>query len=193
MGVRHFDESRITLAMAMVDRYINSKDDYFEKKESVKGLIREQSWIKENFIIDINTADSYIDDNIYITVTGTSAEQGDDGQVGRGNRANGLITPSRPMTIEAVAGKNPVSHVGKIYNLFALDLSREIVKRNYACGACVHVVSQIGKPINEPQIVDIELRDQNVKDIVLTELAQHMLNELPQIWKKVVKGEYEVA
>ena len=55
---------------------------------------------------------------------------GDDGSVGRGNRANGLITPNRPMSMEATSGKNPINHVGKIYNLLsnkmAEDITREI-------------------------------------------------------------------
>jgi len=55
--------------------------------------------------IVINNADT--SETAYLTVTGTSAEAGDDGQVGRGNRANGLITPCRPMSLEAVAGKIP--------------------------------------------------------------------------------------
>jgi S-adenosylmethionine synthetase len=38
--------------------------------------------------------------SVYLTVTGTSAEAGDDGEAGRGNRVNGLITPYRPMTME---------------------------------------------------------------------------------------------
>jgi S-adenosylmethionine synthetase len=62
----------------------------------------------------INTLDAANADGekgIYLTVTGTSAEQADDGQVGRGNRVGRLITPSRPMSLEAVEGKNPVSHV----------------------------------------------------------------------------------
>ncbi len=33
--------------------------------------------------------------------SGLSAETGDDGQVGRGNRVNGLITPNGPMSLEA--------------------------------------------------------------------------------------------
>jgi S-adenosylmethionine synthetase len=43
-----------------------------------------------------------------------------DAQFGRGNRINGLITPCRPMRLEAAAGKIPVTHVGKIYNVMAL-------------------------------------------------------------------------
>ncbi|MHA1487030.1 MAG: methionine adenosyltransferase, partial [Promethearchaeota archaeon] len=54
---------------------------------------------------------------LYLTITGTSAEAGDDGEVGRGNRSNGLITPCRPMSLEAVCGKNPINHVGKLYNV----------------------------------------------------------------------------
>jgi S-adenosylmethionine synthetase len=50
---------------------------------------------------------------VYLTVTGTSAEAGDDGEVGRGNRVNDLITPYRPISLEAAAGKNPVTHVGQ--------------------------------------------------------------------------------
>lgn len=42
---------------------------------------------------------------LHLTVTGLSAEMGDDGQVVRGNRVSGLITPDRPMSLEAAAGK----------------------------------------------------------------------------------------
>lgn len=60
-------------------------------------------------------------------MTGTSAEAGDDGEAGRGNRINGLITPFRPMTMESVAGKNPVTHVGKLYNITAGLIAQRLV------------------------------------------------------------------
>ena len=63
---------------------------------------------------------------MYLTLLGTSAEQGDSGQVGRGNRVCGLISLNRPMSVEAAAGKNPVSHVGKIYNVLAHELAMRI-------------------------------------------------------------------
>jgi len=75
-----------------------------------------------------HTADGDTPESIYLTVTGTSAEAGDDGEVGRGNRANGLITPYRPMSLEATAGKNPVTHVGKIYNVLAQRIAAGIVR-----------------------------------------------------------------
>jgi len=86
-------------------------------------------------------------------VSGLSMENGDDGSVGRGNRANGLITPMRPMSMEASAGKNPVTHVGKLYNVLASQVADEIV--NLGRGDIVEVqtriLSQIGKPIDYPQ------------------------------------------
>jgi hypothetical protein len=61
----------------------------------------------------------YLDRSVRVslTVLGTSAEGGDCGEVGRGNRVNGIAASNRPLGLEAAAGKNPVSHVGKIYTL----------------------------------------------------------------------------
>src|SRR4030065_974903 len=103
--------------------------------------------------ITINAADNYEKNIYYLTVTGTSAECGDDGQVGRGNRANGLITPYRPMTLEATAGKNPITHTGELYTLGAKEISREITNVPDISGADCYLVSQIGKPITETQTV----------------------------------------
>jgi len=95
----------------------------------------------------------------YLTVTGLSMEAGDDGSVGRGNRANGLITPNRPMSLEATAGKNPVNHVGKIYNLLSILIAQDIVKETNGNVKEVHVriLSQIGKPVDQPQVASLQL------------------------------------
>src|SRR3990172_851978 len=95
---------------------------------------------------------------IYLTVSGLSAEMGDDGQVGRGNRVNGLITPGRPMSLEAAAGKNPVSHVGKIYNVLANAIAREVCAEvAEVAEASVQLVSRIGQPLARPSaaVVDV--------------------------------------
>ena len=95
---------------------------------------------------------------MYLTVTGTSAEAGDDGQVGRGNRANGLITPYRPMSLEAMAGKNPVSHVGKIYNVLARHVAEAIISTMPQVSAAqCYMVSEIGKPVATPAITHVRL------------------------------------
>lgn len=109
----------------------------------------------------INTLDDpeAIDEaGLYLTVTGLSAEMGDDGQVGRGNRVNGLITPGRPMSLEAAAGKNPAAHVGKIYNVLANEIARAVREQvEGVLEASVQLVSQIGRPIAEPWAASVQV------------------------------------
>lgn len=187
MGVKTYQKSNFTIAIAMVDKYISSLEDYISKINLIKAYIR-NSLNLTDAIIDINTADDYSRESIYLTVTGTSAENGDDGQVGRGNRINGLITPYHPMSLEATSGKNPVSHIGKIYNYFAMDLSRLIVENNFSEEANVFIVSQIGKPINEPQLIHIKLKNIKLDPEKIRDLVIEQLKELPQYWKKIIKA-----
>lgn len=191
MGIRNSEEITLTVAIATVDKYISSLEDYVDKINDIKVALNEQKWIGSTTKIDINTADNYETESIYLTVNGTSAESGDDGQVGRGNRSNGLITPYRPMTLEAIAGKNPISHVGKIYNLFAVELCKRVVQGKHAEQAYAFMVSQIGKPINEPLVLDIQLKEQNSDTVVIKHIAEGMLREMPNMWKKIINKEYE--
>jgi S-adenosylmethionine synthetase len=93
------------------------------------------------------------------TVTGTSAEAGDDGNTGRGNRVNGLITPMRQYSMEATAGKNPVNHTGKIFNVVAQRIAAQVHREVMGVReAYVRLLSRIGAPINEPQIASVALR-----------------------------------
>lgn len=184
MGVKDHSGYYFTIAIAMIDKYISNLNDYVSKIKQVKDFIHSNLPLP-NTTIYINTADDYDRESIYLTVTGTSAESGDDGQVGRGNRVNGLITPYRPMSMEATAGKNPVSHIGKIYNYFAMDLSRAIVENDFADEANVFIVSQIGKPINEPQLVHIKLKNGGDKKRI-EDLVKEKLNSLPEYWKRII-------
>jgi len=193
MGVRRRDNITLTLAVAFVDKYVLGIDDYRDKKREIGSLIKRQDWAPGNLGLEINTADDYDSGSVYLTVTGTSAEQGDDGQVGRGNRVNGLITPYRPMTLEAAAGKNPVSHVGKLYNIFAQELCRAVVEKGFARDACAFLVSQIGKPINEPQALEIKVYGKSPDISGIRQTALEMLEEMPRMWEGIVKGYYSIA
>lgn len=188
MGVKVSRQLQVTIAIAMVDQFIFHIGDYMTKINQVKSYLRSTLSLSEA-IIDINVADNYANESVYLTVTGTSAESGDDGQVGRGNRINGLITPYRPMSLEATAGKNPISHVGKIYNLFAFELSKAIFEMRYAEEASVFIVSQIGKPITKPQLLDIRVKNQLVSDKQIQDLATQKLNEITSLWKKIIDSE----
>ncbi|MDM7266324.1 MAG: methionine adenosyltransferase [Aquificaceae bacterium] len=199
MGVRIKDRYRLTIALAFVGKYIKDIEDYFQKKEAILKRVKErvEGVVGKEVEVFINTADSKEENSVYITVTGTSAEQGDDGQVGRGNRVNGLITPYRPMSLEAAAGKNPVSHIGKIYNRVANLIAQRVVKEiEEVEESYCYIVSQIGKPINEPQVLDVSVRiKKDIKAIeeVVRRIAQEELDRMPEVWKGFVEGLYPVA
>lgn len=161
MGVRRQDNIRLTIAAAMVDRHIPDKEHYASVKEELTDRVLDlcKKHTERNVVVDVNTGDNYDTGVYYLTVTGLSMENGDDGSVGRGNRVNGLITPYRPMSLEACAGKNPVTHVGKLYNVLAKELAQEIHDAGQGDIAEVHmrIVSQIGKPIDYPQAATAQL------------------------------------
>ena len=199
MGVRLGEKIRITIAAAFVDRYVENVEDYLAKKEVIrqKALENAAKYTDKEVEIFVNTADNPADGSVYITVTGTSAEAGDDGQVGRGNRPNGLITPYRPMTLEAAAGKNPVSHVGKIYSAVANIIAGRVVREIEEIEeAYCYMVSQIGKPITEPQACDVKIRTKrDIKGIeeVIRKIAEEEIAKIPEIWKGYVEKKFTVA
>ena len=115
-------------------------------------------------------------------------ENGDDGSVGRGNRVNGLITPYKPMSMEAAAGKNPVNHVGKLYNVLSLYIARDIYHNTNAGETQVKILSQIGKPINEPLVCDIstekELSSEAQKEV--RKIASDWLDNIKQVTEDII-------
>lgn len=157
MGVRRDSEIGLTVALAMVDSEIRSAAQYFEAKHALARDLadRTAATVVINTLDDPEAAD---ESGLHLTVTGLSAEMGDDGQVGRGNRVNGLITPGRLMSLEAAAGKNPAGHVGRIYNVLANEMARAVCKElPEVLGASVQLVSQIGRPIAEPWAASVQV------------------------------------
>ena len=155
MACRKGNEIDLTVAVAMVDSEVKDKVHYKSSIEQATERISDfaQKFTERKVSVFVNTADDYAKEIYYLTVSGLSMENGDDGSVGRGNRANGLITPMRPMSMEASAGKNPVTHVGKLYNILANQVAAEIVKMGRGDIVEVHtrILSQIGHPIDMPQ------------------------------------------
>ena len=162
MGYRSGDKIRLTVAAALVDSEIDDADAYANVCREIHDKLADQAskLTHREVAIDDNTADDPELGRYYLTVTGLSMEAGDDGSVGRGNRANGLITPCRPMSLEASAGKNPINHVGKIYNLLGILIANDIVKETGGNVKEVHVriLSQIGKPVDQPQVASLQIQ-----------------------------------
>ncbi len=199
MGVRKNNKITVTLAVAFVDKYVKTVQDYIEKKQNLNQYVLQiaSSLTKHEIEININTADKPEKESIYLTVTGTSSEMGDDGQVGRGNRSSGLITPYRPMSLEAAAGKNPVSHVGKIYNAAAMSIAQKIVDQvDKIQEVYCYLVSQIGKPITQPLAADLKIRYKNKPckraEKQAIKIANQEIEQLPNAYKKFLKHKYQL-
>jgi S-adenosylmethionine synthetase len=146
-------------------------------------------------MIDINTADNPDTGSVFLTVIGTSAEMGDDGSVGRGNRCNGLITPNRPMSMEATSGKNPINHIGKIYNLLSTQVARECVAKVEGIEEIyVRILSQIGNPIDQPLVASAQIIPKpgsNFKTLSyeVEALFESSLENVTCVTEKVINGE----
>src|SRR3989337_640040 len=161
MGVRHGDSIRLTIAAALVDRFVPDKGHYRNVVQELRERVLDNAvkHADRAVKVDINTGDNPDAGIYYLTVTGLSWENGDDGSVGRGNRVSGLITPYRPMSMEAAAGKDPVTHVGKLYNILSFEVAERLVKENRGRvkEVWIRIVSQIGKPIDEPQAATAQI------------------------------------
>lgn len=198
MGLREINTITITVAAAMVDRYCADIGDYVEMKskmeESFTNVARKYTGRKVK--VEINTADIIRkkSTSVFLTVNGTSAEMGDDGSVGRGNRCNGLITPNRPMSMEATSGKNPVNHIGKIYNLLATEIARDACQNVDSIEEIyVRLLSQIGHPIDYPLVASVQCiakRGYDFKDYQadVEEIVNSRLENISDITRLVING-----
>ena len=191
MGLRKNHDYNLTVAMAFVDRFIDSENTYFKRKDEIleetKGFVKSKFGLK-NVSIGLNTLDQMGRGigGMYLTVLGTSADDGDCGQVGRGNRVNGIIPLNRPTCSEAAAGKNPVSHVGKIYNLLTYRIADKICQNvSGVREVYVWLLSQIGQPIDQPKVATAQLIMKKGKSLkkVSGEVRETIETELANIDK----------
>lgn len=196
MGLRKNNHIDLTIAGPLISSLTKDMNHYISIKEEVKDRISNLALKLTEYPVTIyfNTADNPEKGNVYLTITGTSAEQGDDGNTGRGNRVNGLITPCRPMSLEATAGKNPINHVGKIYNVLANQTANKIYSEvNGIKEVYVKILSQIGKPIDQPLVTDVqlilgekvELNDINAE---IKNIVDEQLKNIRHISAEIVEG-----
>ncbi len=204
MGLRRGKELDLTIAMPLLAPFVSSERVYFALKEAILGEMRGFLGKCAGFgrtSVHYNALDLEGRGlgGIYLSLLGTSAEDADSGQVGRGNRVNGLISMNRPMGTEAAAGKNPVSHVGKIYNVLAHRLAREICQEiDGIKEAYVLLLSRIGSPIDRPQMATAQLLlergrrigeiARQVEDIIARDMAG-----ISAFCGALARGEYPVC
>ncbi len=199
MGLRRGRTIDLTIAAAIISHKVLDPGEYMSVKEEAKNIVLDNAAkIAPDYDVNvyINTGDLPEKNVFYLTVTGTSSEHGDDGMTGRGNRANGLITPLRPMSLEATAGKNPVSHVGKIYNVVANDVANRIYSEvRGITEVYVKILSQIGRPIDDPLVADVKVKLEGDGDLPadvrneIRGIVDEALSGITRYTEKILRGE----
>ncbi len=188
MGRRFNGETIINVAAAFIDQPLENANDYIRERDRLKSTISERFNIPATHLF-LNTADKDDEGSFYLTVTGSSLEQGDDGSTGRGNRIMGVIAPFRPQSLEATAGKNPNAHVGNIYNIWAAIIAQNIYEETSIANN-VAIVSTIGKPITECDVFisTSEEADRTICQRIVNEVAQDYLN----ITRKIIDCSFDM-
>jgi len=204
MGLRCRDELDLTVAMPLMAALVGSERDYFARKEAIRSEMYRFMADRGGFgrvTLHFNTLDQQGRGlgGVYLSLLGTSAEDADSGQVGRGNRVNGVIPIGRPIGTEAAAGKNPMSHVGKIYNVLAHRIAREICQRVEGVqGAYVLLLSQIGDPVDRPLMANAQLLLERGRQLAelsdrVEEVFQREFAGINSFCLSLARGEYPVS
>ena len=106
---------------------------------------------------------------------------------------------NRPISSEAAAGKNPVSHVGKIYNFLSYRIADQVFKRVEGVKETyIWLLSNIGQPINEPKVVSAQvILDDGVKlrevSSEIEETIKHEFDHLAEFCMDLAQGKITVC
>ena len=205
LGARLDHQLLLTVAMPVLAQAVRTEAAYFRVKARVLHAIQEyvhgQPHGCKRVEIRLNALDRRGKglEGMYLSLLGTSAEQGDSGQVGRGNRVSGVIALNRPMSGEAAAGKNPVSHVGKIYNVLAHELANGIYHRvSGVREVTVWLCSEIGRRISHPNIATAQVSlapgvPLRRVQAAVRQIVQDGLDDLGPFCQALAQGKYSVC
>lgn len=191
----------VTVAMPLLCRLVASEAAYFARKEEIVQALAHR-FRALPFAVEwhLNSLDGpgRGSEGTYLSLTGTSAEDADSGQVGRGNRANGLIAFSRPTGGEATAGKNPVAHTGKIYSILAYRLAAKMHERCPGLAEVyVHLSTRIGEPVDRPrvgvQVVTSPGFDAREAEATIRQVAENEMRRLDAFRDELIRGKHPVC
>jgi len=188
LALRNENKIDLTIACAFISEYIEDINQYLEIKSVLGEEIKRisDSLSQKLVTVSINPDDRPERESVYLTVIGTSIEHGDCGLTGRGNRVTGIISPSRPMCIEAVAGKS-WNHPGKLYNVAALKIAETIAEELPVKEAYVKLLGKVGMPINMPEITCIEVYPKkNMSRSAIVNIAEYWLDNLDDIKNQIL-------
>lgn len=188
MGYWDGEQADVVLCVPQKSRHVGSRAEYVGNTASVLAECYRLADLRlpgSKARFRLNARDVPEKDELYLTYSGSSIESGDEGVVGRGNRVNGLITPLRPMNLEGANGKNPVYHVGKLYNVAAQRLASRL---HEATGghAEVHLVSTTGQRLDQPWRILVRLSSPDAEVDKVQALVTEALGEFPALTDELV-------
>jgi S-adenosylmethionine synthetase len=189
MGYWDGEHADLVLCVPQRSCHVATRADYLHNLETVRAECHRLLALRlPGTAVDVrlNARDIPSRDELYLTYTGSSIESGDEGVVGRGNRVNGLITPLRPMNVEGANGKNPVYHVGKLYNLAADRLAHRLHEETGGY-AEVHLVSTTGQPLDQPGRVLVRLSAPAPQLDKVQALVEEALGSLSDLTDEIVR------
>lgn len=187
VGTRKLAAIEILLNLPFIANLIKNREQYLNREKQIQQLLVDeiQARFGRTISLVINPEDG--SGRTYLTATGTVADTGDVGVVGRGNRLNGLITPMRSMSIEASSGKNPMDHTGKLYGILAQKIADEIYRRARHPVSVVLTTSK-GKPIDDPDEVIVFFAKHDRDDFEINQdLIREIISDLFSNWKDLIK------
>lgn len=157
LACRNGKQVELTLALPFVCTRTPSRAAYDQALSDIRARVRNLAFeaLKaqcDQIEVFTNTRDT--ESEIYMTHCGSCVDTGDVGVVGRGNRLNGLITPLRPMSIEAPMGKNPRYHSGKLYSIVSQRIADRIFEQLGVRNE-VYISARTGDPIDKPFNVSV--------------------------------------
>ena len=190
MAFAYENQIDITACVPQVAKFVRDKEEYLKNMSALRAMCNE--FVKERFpemqvTFTFNARDKVESSELYLTATGSSLESGDEGVVGRGNRVNGLITPMRPMNVEGANGKNPVYHVGKLYNVLAQRIAAHLHQK-YKQAVVVNLISRTGGNLLEPWKVIIQMEKEDVVAEDLFKSVEELLPTIPNITQEIIQG-----
>ncbi len=204
MGFRTENRLQLTVAMPLLETFIADEAVYFDRKARIVDALSQFADANRGALSEVHVAFNHLDRpgkqlaGVYVSLLGTSAEDGDSGEVGRGNRVNGLIALNRPASAEAAPGKNPVSHVGKIYNVLAHRLAERIYREVAGVAEVwVWLCSRIGERVDQPALASLQFAplpgaDPDAVRRSATQLVEAELDRIPAFCRDLAAGRYRV-
>jgi S-adenosylmethionine synthetase len=193
MATRRGDDIFIVVAAPILSRVTFTADDYFARVELVrKHVLRLGSQVAPQYRMKeviVNSGDDLKTRKLYLNLTGSSIESGDEGLVGRGNRMGGLIAPFRPYTMEGLAGKNPRYHVGKVYSAAAFHIAQTLFD-DFSIGSNVFLVNRMAEPLSKPWYAIVETNPGTVDEKSIQSVAENVLSKLDHVTDGLLKGKY---